>query len=166
MTTTLKAIDTAYAGHLFRSRLEARWAVALDAINQGWDYEPEGFDLGDAGYYLPDFWLPAVDMWAEVKPTILDDHEMQKAKELAAQSGKEVLLLIGKPAACAYWAVDSSGIWMDYSPFDWTGIKSNRFYTNCGYACDPPIPHPVKGQQMEPIDAANSARFEHGRSGN
>ena len=51
----IKAIQTRYKGYHFRSRLEARWAVFFDALGLEWEYEPEGFDLGEAGWYLPDF---------------------------------------------------------------------------------------------------------------
>ena len=63
----LKAIETRYAGHRFRSRLEARYAVFLDKLGVAWQYEPEGFDL-EAGYYLPDFYLPTLKTWLEIKP--------------------------------------------------------------------------------------------------
>lgn len=56
----LKAIQTEYKGYLFRSRLEARWAVFLDACGADWEYEPEGYDLGDGLYYLPDFLIHGV----------------------------------------------------------------------------------------------------------
>jgi len=36
--TTIKPIETHYAGHRFRSRLEARWAVFLDAMEIPWQY--------------------------------------------------------------------------------------------------------------------------------
>ncbi|MBK9515513.1 MAG: hypothetical protein IPO05_18320 [Flavobacteriales bacterium] len=51
----IKPIETRYKGYRFRSRLEARWAVFFDALGLEWEYEPEGFDLGDGVYYLPDF---------------------------------------------------------------------------------------------------------------
>jgi nucleoside 2-deoxyribosyltransferase len=51
----IKAIQTVYKGYKFRSRLEARWAVFFDALGLEWEYEPEGFDLGDGVWYLPDF---------------------------------------------------------------------------------------------------------------
>lgn len=71
----IKSIETEYKGYRFRSRLEARWAVFFDACGVKWEYEPEGFDLGDGLYYLPDFLLHDVwirnlykcDLWAEVK---------------------------------------------------------------------------------------------------
>lgn len=53
--TTIKPIETIYHGRKFRSRLEARWAVFLDDIGANWEYEPEGYNLGDGLYYLPDF---------------------------------------------------------------------------------------------------------------
>ena len=39
----MKAIQTEYKGYLFRSRLEARWAVFFDACGVDWEYEPEGY---------------------------------------------------------------------------------------------------------------------------
>ena len=53
--TEIKPIETFYNGYRFRSRLEARWAVFFDALGVKYEYEPEGFDLGDGIYYLPDF---------------------------------------------------------------------------------------------------------------
>lgn len=64
MTT---AIETEYAGHRFRSRLEARWAVFFDKLGVKWLYEPQGYELGNGQRYLPDFWLPDLGVWAEVK---------------------------------------------------------------------------------------------------
>lgn len=51
----IKAIETKYKGYRFRSRLEARWAVFFDEMGLDWAYEPQGFDLGELGWYLPDF---------------------------------------------------------------------------------------------------------------
>jgi len=64
---TIKPIETRYKGYRFRSRLEARWAVFFDALGIEWEYEKEGYDLGDAGWYLPDFWLPCVEAYVEIK---------------------------------------------------------------------------------------------------
>lgn len=71
--TMIKAIETEYAGCRFRSRLEARWAVAFDHLGIEWEHEPEGFETS-AGRYLPDFRLngnkitPGWSGWFEVKP--------------------------------------------------------------------------------------------------
>lgn len=64
----IKAIETRYAGHLMRSRMEARYAVMFDDLGVRWEYEPEGFDL-PSGRYLPDFRLQLDhECWFEVKP--------------------------------------------------------------------------------------------------
>ena len=71
----IKAIETRYKGYRFRSRLEARWAVFFDALGLDWEYEPEGFDLGEAGWYLPDF-LIGGEVFIEVKGGLKDGKEM------------------------------------------------------------------------------------------
>ncbi len=73
-----KAIETEYRGHLFRSRLEARWAVFFDTLGLEWQYEPQGYEVGQFSVdetvdadgkirYLPDFYLPKQKTWIEVK---------------------------------------------------------------------------------------------------
>jgi hypothetical protein len=65
-------IQTRYAGCHFRSRLEARYAVLFDKLDIRWQYEAEGFLVGEDDEkrpYLPDFWLPDDRLWVEVKGT-------------------------------------------------------------------------------------------------
>jgi hypothetical protein len=62
----IQAIETFYSGCLFRSRLEARWAVFFDTAEIRWEYEPQGY-LCDGKPYLPDFFLPDAGTWIEVK---------------------------------------------------------------------------------------------------
>lgn len=58
----IRPIQTEYNGYLFRSRLEARWAVFFDACGVDWEYEPEGYELGNGIRYLPDFLLHNVQL--------------------------------------------------------------------------------------------------------
>lgn len=69
MEPTIKAIETVYRGYKYRSRLEARWAVFFDTLGIKYEYEKEGYDLGEAGWYLPDFFL-GDRIFAEIKPRI------------------------------------------------------------------------------------------------
>lgn len=65
-----RAIETAYAGCRFRSRLEARYAVWFNSLRVEWIYEPEGYLVGPVDRerrYLPDFYLPDLAIWVEVK---------------------------------------------------------------------------------------------------
>lgn len=85
---TIKAIDTEYGGHLFRSRLEARWAVYFDELGIQWEYETEGFRLPDGTTYLPDFRAKTPqgdDWWVEVKPYGVTTDPKFRAFERALQ---------------------------------------------------------------------------------
>lgn len=104
MATELKAIETVYNGYRFRSRLEARWAVFFDALGIKYEYEAQGYDLGEAGWYLPDFWLPDYKVWIEVKPHIRGvDYDCNvKCEQLANSSGCKVILIEGNPKQREY----------------------------------------------------------------
>ncbi len=105
----IKSIETYYKGYLCRSRTEARWMVAFDKAGIKYDYEPEGFDLGKAGKYLPDFYLPQFSTYAEVKGATFNPQEIQKAKALSVQSKKSVLFLTGQPSRKGYWSIYPMG---------------------------------------------------------
>ena len=59
VSNDIKAIETEYDGHRFRSRLEARWAVFFNAVGLTYEYEIEGFEM-DGTRYLPDFYIPSL----------------------------------------------------------------------------------------------------------
>lgn len=99
---TITAIPTIYAGTQFRSRLEARWAVFFDTIGLEWEYEPEAYTDGETSY-LPDFWMPGIGMFFEVKPNYIgSDAEFQvatkKAKMLASGSHRTLVMSYGPPS--------------------------------------------------------------------
>jgi len=135
----IKPIETVYNGYRFRSRLEARWAVFFDALGIEYVYEKEGYDLGAAGWYLPDFWLPQVNMWAEVKPLPLNHDEFAKCEALVSGTGYTCILLVGEEVMCR--SVDY--IWR---------VPGAHFKSN----------HPYN---IRAAKAARSARFEYGESG-
>ncbi len=93
---TIAAIETVFRGYRFRSRLEARWAVFFETLGIDFDYEPEGFDLGETGYYLPDFYLPGLRLWLEIKPQAPSHDEMWKAKTFTELSGENMAILHGR----------------------------------------------------------------------
>lgn len=112
MQEGFKALPTDYAGFTFRSRTEARWAVFFDALHLKWDYEPQGFEF-NGERYLPDFWLPHIDSWLEVKGIAPTMEELEKAHWLADGTGHDVLLAIGPPALPnGTWGDDDSSMWV------------------------------------------------------
>jgi hypothetical protein len=97
MSIGLKAIETQYKGYRFRSRLEARWAVFFDALGVAWEYEKEGFELGAAGRYLPDFWLPEQRYWIEIKATYPPAEERKKLQAFAWGMPDDEVYLFDRP---------------------------------------------------------------------
>ncbi|ACL41900.1 hypothetical protein Achl_3949 (plasmid) [Pseudarthrobacter chlorophenolicus A6] len=91
-----KAMEVSYSGRIFRSRLEARWAIFLDLLDVNWDYEPSFYQVGEELFYLPDFYLPDHQLWLEVKGApYMDTASM--AKVLAAVAGPQRIPLREAP---------------------------------------------------------------------
>lgn len=98
----LQALPAKYNGIQFRSRLEARWAIFFDYCGINWDYEPEGFNLGNEIYYLPDFLLHDLtgriegNLFVEVKGTLTsEDYEKIEAFMEFNEKPKYPLLVLG-----------------------------------------------------------------------
>lgn len=170
---TIKAIETRYRGYRFRSRLEARWAVYFTALGLAWEYEPEGFDLGAVGWYLPDFFLPELHggMWVEVKPHgKADPADEAKWVALVEETARPLFYALGTPEIRSYttlWPEDeSSRAWGCAGPY-WGEVCFNQKYL-------PPRNHDGKPRLFwqpgsiedcdcfDAVEAAKGARFEHG----
>jgi len=85
-----------YAGYEMRSHSETRWAALMDSLSIAWLYESRLIQTRH-GYYLPDFYLPAVGVFVEVKgpgPTV---EEVEKAEDAEAATGIPVIFAYGKP---------------------------------------------------------------------
>jgi hypothetical protein len=81
MTETRRGIQTPYAGRVFRSMLEARFAAFFDGLKWKWEYEPAELD-----WYIPDFDLLFTrrPLLVEIKPLVED---IALAKEKLYRSG-------------------------------------------------------------------------------
>lgn len=97
----IKPIETKYNGFKFRSRLEARWAIFFDAIGLKYEYEVEGFEMNGIRY-LPDFYLPNLDRWFEIKAKPLNRTEIRKCEEFCFNKDNANIkfsVLLGSPEA-------------------------------------------------------------------
>jgi hypothetical protein len=92
----IKPIPTEFNGIKYRSRLEARWAVFFRLLNVDFRYEYEGYSL-NSGWYLPDFWLPSLSLFVEIKPTIPSAEEQGKCRDLSCVAN--VTIRVGDPLA-------------------------------------------------------------------
>jgi hypothetical protein len=165
----MKIIETQYRGIIFRSRREARWAVFMDALGVKYEYEPEGFNF-DGVCYLPDFWLPDLDCYVEIKGTSPTGTEINKAMLLWKATGKSVYIFFEPPE------VPDIGTDSAFTPGDWQhwwcecphchliGIEFNGRADRLGCKC-PKSPHGDKGYNSDSprlrdaYDRARSARF-------
>lgn len=138
---TIKPIETRYLGYRFRSRREARWAVFYKTLGIAFEYEKEGFDLGDRIYYLPDFWLPKQRCWIEIKGEPPNDAEEEKCRRLALASNCPVYLFFTDPgmpddpfeeSAYIYWRPEWIG-----EP-DQGNPQNHIAWDNCQWWCECP----------------------------
>lgn len=97
---TIKAIPTTYRGIQMRSKLEARAAAMLDRWEVKWVYEAEGFDL-DGVWYLPDFWLPELKAFLEIKGTL--DDSLRKPEALARHVPYDTVVLLASAEDIQEW---------------------------------------------------------------
>lgn len=105
-------IPTLYNNILFRSKTEACWAFFFDLLDIRYVYEPTDpgwfkFDTLREWYnpntyskekklsYMPDFWLPKLKVWVEIKPVEPDEKAQEKAMLLALFTGNPVFICYG-----------------------------------------------------------------------
>lgn len=174
----MKPIETRYKRCRFRSRLEARWAVYFDAIGLEWEYEKEGFEFEDGTRYLPDFWLPQVNMWAEVKPGKFSERDLHKVKELVRATKYPCIPLEGLPAERSYIPIQIGNDGDIYigepgfgdvmiSMYHNYPVEERRFFWDTGGVLEESNFEP--GHSFDDVRfavaKARSARFEFGEKG-
>ncbi len=174
-----KPLDTRYKGYLFRSRLEARWAVFYDALHLNWIYEMEGFDLGGGLTYLPDFFFPDLKIWIEIKAQRPTKVEMTKVERLAKLSGQRVYIFFGVipyyngvhleqtfDSAWVYYphgGWDGDYWWCECPTCHQLGIEFEGAEDRiCREKCKGAPPFTIPISFSAAYQKARSARFEHG----
>lgn len=146
-----------------------------------WDYEPEGFKL-PSGQYLPDFWLPRLELWVEVKPTAPSATEELRCEQLCHGRNQTVVVAVGLPEDraglkifCADVSESAGEVWWD----GFWSIKADRlapciicnslrsFYVSMNHLV--PLVGFVDEDELDrylnscELAAPRSARFEFGR---
>lgn len=160
----------------------------FDVVGIEYEYEKEGFELR-SGRYLPDFWLPQIGVWFEVKGVDPNDTELRLAIDLWCETESDVWIASGAPSAndhritiVGYGLLGAFGdgdyvyqdgyslaadrkneksIWLVHDQFGGAGLHTK--YSD-GFSDKYPLPanHGLLG---EAFNAARSARFEFGESG-
>jgi hypothetical protein len=177
----MRAIQTEYDGFIFRSRVEARWAVFFHEAGLRYEYEKQGFKLNGTGY-LPDFWLPEPRWWIEVKGGPPNGKERDLARWLTRESGCNTYIFCGSPATVEHgsfpvWSYPALGESTQNERGqmvlqDLAGILA---WLELGVWVAPTDPDQAQrarsieyewvGTFHYALDAARKARFEHGQQG-
>jgi len=92
-------LPTLYCGITYRSRKEARFAVALTVMGIPFNYENMSFRRPDGGNYLPDFFLPRQQLYVELKPQLPHLEEERKCEEMS-EKGYRIVLIYGENIEC------------------------------------------------------------------
>lgn len=140
----MTVIPSIYGGVKMRSKSEAKFAEWCDQHELKWAYEPEGFCAGGQSY-LPDFYLPEIRTFVEIKPLIfikecskmlpiISSVEMHKFSFLVIDMHPKITPLL-------FWdsidACDSS-FFME-EPRGNSAQQSNEFHINWCCDCKKPI---------------------------
>ena len=176
----MQAIETVYKGHRFRSRLEARWAVFFDAMNIKWEYEPEGYDLGEAGCYLPDFFLyyepreylytttDGLPMptnsghWVETKPVRPSEDEKAKMVALSGLTKHSGIILVGAPGNTPFYSTHrNSSVCHEWAASPAMNIIDLVLWPLARFIPDGKENY---NDLMRAIELSRGARFEHGET--
>lgn len=169
----MKSIDTLYNGNYFRSRMEARWAVFFDAAGIEYQYEPEGFDVGEGFRYLPDFYLPQFKVYAEVKPgpitheTGIMDHPDYRKWALFTEE-KELIFLIGNPHPHPFLKMpfqdyDTFSNWCEFMKDGYYSTATSEYFSFWRFWYAPSDPYGDHASKLERfVTEAIVKRFEHG----
>ena len=78
----------------FLIRCEANFARILDYCDIKWKYEDKRFVFKDKTSYLPDFYLPKLDLWVEIKGYYLGG--VQCLQKMQTEFPDEKVRLISK----------------------------------------------------------------------
>ncbi len=147
--STITAIETYFDGNRFRSRVEARTAAYFKTLGIRYEYEKEGYKL-HGHCYLPDFWLPDLGIFYEVKgqsPEPEEESNMTFLSEL-----HPVVCQVGIPGEymlTVKW-------WDDHTEDDGRGFIWGGFWTN-----HPETYHPVIGIPKDNEDSPREYIEKH-----
>jgi len=92
----IRAKPTKYCGVRFRSQLEAKYTTLFNMFDEPWTYESRFFKLPTANY-LPDFFMPRLQIWIEVKGITPNAREVKLCEELSFKDERPVALAFGWP---------------------------------------------------------------------
>lgn len=161
----MKSIPTNFNGTVYRSRLEARWALFFEEIGVIALYEP--WDIGHG--YIPDFFLHNLFynqlLIAEIKPISPNDGYIKYLKKVRTPGKSDFLVFVGNPSFEQAEGIHIYGETVNYvsKGFRLVTCKNCGYYAvsgcetftlcSCGY-------NPPKPDWQQYAEKANNFRFD------
>ncbi len=103
------SMPTKYNGYLFRSELQARWAVFFDMLYQlGYEYLSESVSLPSGASYQPDFWLPSLQVFVKVDSSEEQVTADDLLKAIEFSYGQPLLYILGSPEYESMYLLDAN----------------------------------------------------------
>lgn len=107
-----------YKGEMYHSATEAAYAAYWDLINFSYIHWPETFVFPSGRWYTPDFYLPEVDAYVEVKNGADISSGAILVSYLGLLTAKTAILVDGKP---------KNSTWYFFSPCS----RTERYQLSC-----------------------------------
>ncbi len=125
--------ETFYDGIIFRSKLEAKWAYIFNFLKIEYKYEPTLFRFENRVWYLPDFRLPQLDLWIEVKGKNPTRYELKKIISLSNAISEPIYIFIGTPQTGKFQSKFTDQYIFEAHGIDIWVIKKGEIYYPLGY---------------------------------
>jgi hypothetical protein len=91
-------IPTKYNSYVFRSELQARWAVFFDMLYQlEYEYLSEPYSLSSGASFQPDFWLPSLKVFVKVDSSEEQAMADDLLRAIEFSYGQPLLYILGNP---------------------------------------------------------------------
>lgn len=121
-----------FDGVTFRSTIEARWATFFKSLGLQYEYESGKYDVGLDQQYIPDFWLPDLKCFIEIKhhgsggpPT---SRECVCARRLAVKTKCWVFVFFGPMSKVSQF---SKGSAYAFAPVDDRRTRMQYWWARC-----------------------------------
>lgn len=111
-TQFIPAIPSVYRNCEYKSRLEAHWAVFFDEHGVKFVYEPHRLLFADGVVYIPDFYLPDLSTWFEVKgnPSKSAQKKPLLLWEKVGPKGQRVAIGLGEGQVSVPYRLDDDSV--------------------------------------------------------
>ncbi len=128
-TQFIPAIPSVYRNCEYKSRLEAHWAVFFDEHGVEFVYEPHRLLFADGVVYIPDFYLPDLSTWFEVKgnPSRSAQKKPLLLWEKVAPKGQRVAVGLGEGQVSVPYRLDDDVVSYDGAVIRCSGCRAVWF---------------------------------------